>query len=306
MHIYLAGGTGALGRRLVPQLIDAGHRVTATTRSPDKAPLLRALGAEPVVVDGLDGAAVGEAVARARPDAIVHQMTAIAGAPDLKHFDRYFATTNALRTQGTEHLLAAADATGVERLVVQSYTGWPNPRSGGPVKTEADGLDPDPPAQQRESLAAIRFIEDAVGDRGAVLRYGSFYGPGASDVMVDVVRERRFPIIGDGGAIWSWIHLDDAASATVAAVEAGAVGVYNVVDDDPAAVREWLPHLAQAVDAKPPRRVPVWLGKLAAGAVGVSMTTQARGSSNAKLKRELGWQPRWPSWRQGFRDGLAA
>jgi nucleoside-diphosphate-sugar epimerase len=306
MHIYIAGATGALGKRLVPQLVERGHTVTATTRTPDKAAILRALGAEPVVVDGLDAAAVGEAVARAQPDAIVHQMTALSGAPDLKHFDRMFATTNALRTRGTEHLLAAAEATGVERIVVQSYTGWPNIRSGGPVKTEDDPLDPEPPQNQRESLAAIRFIEETVPARGAVLRYGSFYGPGASDPVVEVVRKRRFPIIGDGAAVWSWIHIDDAAAATVAAVEHGTRGVYNVVDDDPAPLAEWLPYFAEAIGAKPPRRVPVWLGRLAAGDVGVSMTTQIRGSSNAKIKRELGWAPRWSSWREGFRDGLTA
>jgi nucleoside-diphosphate-sugar epimerase len=306
MHIYLAGGTGALGRRLIPQLLERGHDVTATTRSADNAAALRALGAEPAIVDGLDGAAVGEAVARARPDAIVHQMTALSGDPDLKHFDRMFAATNALRTTGTEHLLAAAEATGVERLVVQSYTGWPNPRSGGPVKSEEDGLDPDPPAWQRESLAAFRYLEEAVPPRGALLRYGAFYGPGASDAIVEVLRKRRFPLVGDAAGVWSWVHIDDAASATVAAVEQGARGTFNVVDDDPAPVAEWLPFLAAAVGAKPPRRVPVWLGRLAAGDVGVSMITQSRGSSNAKIRRELGWAPRWSSWRQGFRDGLAA
>jgi len=308
MHIYLAGATGALGKRLVAQLVAAGHRVSATTRTAEKAPLLRALGAEPVVVDGLDGAAVGEAVARAQPDAIVHQMTALAGKPDIKHFDRWFATTNALRTTGTEHLLAAAAAAGVERFVAQSYTGWPNIREGGPVKTEDDPLDSDPPAQQTQSLAAIRFLERAVAQaplQGVALRYGSFYGPGGSESMIELVRKRRFPIVGDGGAIWSWIHLDDAASATVAALERGARGVYNVVDDDPAPLSEWLPYFAQAIGAKAPRRVPVLLGRLAAGEVGVSMNTQIRGSSNAKIKRELGWQPRWSSWRQGFRDGLA-
>src|SRR4051812_2476048 len=238
MHVYLAGATGAIGRPLVPQLVAHGHRVTATTRSPNKIRELEALGANAVVVDGLDAAAVGEAVARAQPDAIVHQMTALAGNPDLRHFDRWFATTNELRTKGTEHLLAAAQAAGVNRVVAQSYAGWPSARTGGPVKSEEDPLDPDPAAAQRESLKAIRFVETAVPDRaaeGIVLRYGAFYGPGASEEMVDLVRKRKMPIVGDGGGIWSWIHVDDAASATVAAVERGARGIYNVVDDEPAA-----------------------------------------------------------------------
>jgi 2-alkyl-3-oxoalkanoate reductase len=307
MRVFLAGATGAIGRRLVPQLVAAGHEVTATTTSAAKAALLRELGAAPVVVDGLDAAAVGEAVARARPDAIVHQMTALAGAPDLRRFDRTFAKTNELRTTGTEHLLAAARAAGVERFVAQGYAGWPSARTGGPVKTEDDPLDPDPAPNQRQSLEAIRFLERAVAEaplHGVVLRYGSFYGPGASEPLVDLARKRRLPIVGDGGGVWSWIHLDDAAAATVAALERGAPGVYNVVDDEPAPVAEWLPAFAAAVGAKPPRRVPVWLGRLAAGEVGVRMMTEIRGASNAKARAELGWVPRWRSWREGFRHGL--
>jgi len=307
MHVYLAGATGAIGRPLIHQLIERGHEVTATTRTQSKIRDLEALGAHGVVVDGLDAAAVGEAVARAQPDAIVHQMTALAGKPDLRHFDRWFATTNQLRTKGTEHLLAAAQAAGVERVVAQSYTGWPSARTGGPVKTEDDPYDPDPARNQRESLEAIRFVETAVPERaaeGIVLRYGSFYGPGASDSMVEIVRKRQMPIVGDGGGIWSWIHVDDAASAAVAAVERGGRGLYNVVDDEPAAEAEWLPHLAEAVGAKPPRRIPVWLARLAAGDVVVRMMTEVRGASNAKARRELGWEPRWASWRDGFRHGL--
>jgi nucleoside-diphosphate-sugar epimerase len=307
MHIFIAGASGALGRRLVPQLVDRGHRVTATTRTPAKVELLRGLGAEPLIVDGLDAVAVGAAVARAEPDAIVHQMTALNGKPDMKHFDKMFATTNELRTRGTDYLIAAASAAGVERMVVQSYTNWPNIREGGSVKTEDDPLDPHPPAAQAESLAAIRHAEEAALGaplQGIALRYGSFYGPGASDVMIEVLRKRQFPVVGTGTGIWSWLHIDDAASATVAAVEHGARGVYNVVDDDPAPVSEWLPYLAEQVGAKPPRHVPLWLGRLVAGDVGVSMMTEIRGSSNAKAKRELGWEPAWPSWREGFRYGL--
>jgi len=309
MKVFVAGAAGAIGRQILRQLATQGHQVTATTRSPGKAAILRELGAEPVVVDGLDAVAVGEAVARAEPEVVIHQMTSLAGSFDLRHFDKMFAVTNQLRTEGTNHLLAAAAAAGVRRFVAQSFTGWSNTRSGGPVKTEDDPLDPTPPAMQRESLAAIRHVERVVPAaspvQGIVLRYGSFYGPGASDDFVDLIRKRRVPVIGDGAGIWSFLHIRDAAAATIAALEHGAPGVYNVVDDEPASVAEWLPYLARAVGAKAPRRVPVWLGRLAAGEVGVSMMTQIRGSSNAKAKRELGWRPAWPSWREGFSRGLA-
>jgi 2-alkyl-3-oxoalkanoate reductase len=226
----------------------------------------------------------------------------------MKHFDRWFATTNELRTRGTEYLLAAAAAAGVERFVAQSYTNWTNAREGNPVKSEDDPLDPSPPAEQRETLAAIRFLERAVLEApllGIVLRYGNFYGPGASEPLVEMVGKRKLPLVGDGAGIWSWIHVDDASAAAVAALEHGNRGVYNIVDDEPAAVAEWLPYLAQVVGAKKPLHVPVWLGKLAAGDVGVSMMTRIRGSSNAKAKRELRWQPTWRSWRDGFRGGLS-
>jgi 2-alkyl-3-oxoalkanoate reductase len=310
VRVFLAGATGAIGRRLLPRLVERGHQVTATTRRPDRLDQLRALGAEPVVVDGVDAVAVAEAVARAEPDAIIHQMTALGGKPDLKHFDRWFALTNELRTKGTENLFAAASAAGVERLVAQSYTGWTNIRQGGPVKTEDDPLDPTPASAQTESLAAIRFLEKAVLEAplegGIVLRYGSFYGPGDSEPLLELIRKRRMPIVGGGGGVWSWIHLDDAASATVAALERGKHGVYNIVDDEPAKASEWLPYLAEVVGAKPPRRVPAWLGRLAAGEAAVGMMTEARGASNAKAKRELGWKPVWSSWREGFREGLTS
>jgi nucleoside-diphosphate-sugar epimerase len=307
MQVFVAGATGAIGRRLVPQLVARGHQVTASTRSPAKADALRALGAEPVILDGLDPVGVGEAVARAEPDAIVHQMTALAGPPDLRRFDRWFHATNELRTAGTEHLLAAARAEGVGRFVAQSYTGWNNARTGGPVKTEEDRLDPDPAAAQRESMAAIRALEALVTGApldGAVLRYGSFYGPGASEGLVDLVRRRRMPIVGDGRGVWSWSHVDDAAAATVAALEQGARGIYHVVDDDPAPVAEWLPYLAEAVGARPPLHVPRWLGRLAAGEVAVRWMTEGRGASNRKARADLGWTPRWASWREGFRHAL--
>jgi 2-alkyl-3-oxoalkanoate reductase len=308
MRVFVAGATGAVGRRLIPQLVDAGHRVTATSRSGAKARDLRALGAQPAVVDGLDANAVARAVADAEPEVIVHQMTALAGKADLRRFDRWFATTNELRTRGTDILLDAARQAGVKRVVAQSYTGWTNPTTGGPVKVESDGFDPQPPKAQRASLAAIRYIEETVPARaqeGIVLRYGNFYGPGASDSLVELLRKRRFPMIADGSGVWSWIHLDDAAAATVAALERGEPGVYNITDDDPAPVSEWLPHLAEAVGAKPPMRVPAWLARLMAGSVAVRWMTEGRGSSNAKARRELDWRPRWTSWREGFAHALA-
>jgi 2-alkyl-3-oxoalkanoate reductase len=307
MRVFVAGAGGAIGRRLLPQLIARGHEVVATTRNAEKMPGLHALGAEPVVMDGLDAGSVGEAVARAEPDVIVHQMTALAGMSDLKHFDDTFAVTNELRRTGTDHLLAAGEAVGVPRFVAASFTGWPNARTAGAVKTEADPLDEHPPTAQTKTLAAIRYLEQATVEGsplGIALRYGNFYGPGASDELVEIVRARKLPLVGGADGIWSWIHIDDAAGATVAAVERGPTGVYNIVDDDPAPVSEWLPVLAETVGAKPPRHVPVWLARLAVGEVGVSLMTQIRGSSNAKAKRELDWQPRWSSWREGFRHAL--
>ena len=304
MKAFVAGASGAIGRRLVPRLVESGHEVVATTRSREKVDELRRLGAVPVLLDGLDAPGVAEAVARAEPAVIVHQMTALAGMDDLRNFDRGFAATNELRTRGADYLLTAAQAAGVRRFVVQSYTGWPNVRGGGLVKTEQDPLDPRPPKAQSETLAAIRYMEKAVLDapvEGMILRYGSFYGPGASEPLVELIRKRKFPIVGGGEGVWSWIHIDDVAAATVAAAERGSPGIYNIVDDDPAPVADWLPYLAEAVGAKPPRHVPVWLGRIAAGEVGVSMMTRVRGSSNAKAKRELEWQPVWESWRQGFR-----
>lgn len=306
MRIFIAGATGAIGRSLIPVLVEAGHEVTATTRNESNFRALQDLGARPAAVDGLDAAAVGDAVARAEPEVIIHQMTALAGINNIKHFDRVFAVTNRLRTEGTDHLLAAARATGVRRFIAQSFTGWPNIRSGSLVKTEADPLDPNPPREQRQSMAAIRHVEESVVAaplEGVVLRYGTFYGHGVSAQLYDLLRARKLPIAGDGGAMWSWIHIDDAASATAAAVDRGT-GLYNIVDDDPTLVREMLPALAEMLGAKPPRHVPVWLARWAAGEVGVAALTQGRGSANAKARRELGWAPRWTSWRDGVRDEL--
>jgi nucleoside-diphosphate-sugar epimerase len=319
MKVFVAGATGVLGRALVPQLVARGHEVVGMTRSASKQDLVRSLGARPVVADALDPDAVAQAVASAEPEAIVHQLTALSepmSIRDARHPDRSlaFTMTNRLRTEGTDHLLAAGRAAGARRFVAQSFAAWRFARTGGPVQTEADPLDPDPPAALRTGQAAILHLERAVTSiewgEGLALRYGSFYGPGtgfslaADAVMAAPVRKRRFPIVGDGGGIWSHVHIEDAAEATAIAVERGERGIYNVVDDDPAPVREWLPVLASALDAKPPRRIPRWLGRLAAGEAATAMMTDAKGASDAKAKRELGWQLRYPSWRQGFAQGL--
>jgi nucleoside-diphosphate-sugar epimerase len=310
MRVFVAGGTGVMGRRLVPQLVARGHQVTGTTTSAVKLDLLAQLGADGVVMDGLNAVSVKEAVAAARPDAIVHQMTAIsmthAGKPNLKHPDRWFATSNRLRTEGTDHLLAAAEATGVSHFVAQSYAGWNGIRKGGWVKTEEDPLDPETGTIMRTTAEAMRHLEAVVlRAGGAVLRYGAFYGPGATDDQVELVRKRQYPLVGRGTGYSSWVHLDDAASATVLAVEQKATGVFNIVDDEPAPASEWLPYLAACAGAKPPIRIPKWLARLLAGEQAVMMMTEGRGFSNAKAKRELGWELRYPSWRQGFKEELA-
>jgi 2-alkyl-3-oxoalkanoate reductase len=307
MKVFVAGGTGAIGKQLIPQLIAAGHDVVATSRSAKGAREVQRLGGEPAIADGLDEHAIVEAVRGTQPEVVIHEMTALAGKADLRHFDRMFATTNQLRTRGTDYLIAAAQQAGARRLIVQSYSGWPNIREGGAVKTEEDPLDPHPPKWQRESMAAFLHIEKVVpaaeGLEGVVLRYGGLYGPDTglmSSEAVQLLRKRQFPIVGDGAGVWSFIHTPDAASATVAALDRGAPGIYNIVDDDPAPAAEWIPHLANVIGAKPPRRVPVWLGRILAGEVLVSMMTRIRGSSNTKAKRELAWKPRHPSWREGF------
>jgi nucleoside-diphosphate-sugar epimerase len=306
MRVFVAGGTGAIGQRLVPQLVARGHQVTATTSRPAKLGALERLGAEAVVMDGLDEASVGEAVAAAKPDTVVHQMTAIAGKPDMKHMDRWFATTNRLRTEGTDHLLAAAEAAGVSHVVAQSFGSFNGIRTGGWVKTEEEALEPMTGTVAEQQMAAILHVEDVVVRAGGVaLRYGGFYGPGEIDVQLEIIRKRQFPLVGGGTGYFSWVHLDDAASATVLAVEQQAQGIYNIVDDEPAPASEWLPYLAAAAGAKKPMRVPVWLARLIAGEVAVGMMTEGRGFSNAKAKRELGWELRYPSWRLGFKEGLA-
>ena len=307
MRVLVAGATGAIGKQLVPRLVEAGHEVHGMTRSESKQAMLHELGAVPVVADALDPYQVAEAVGRARPNVIVHQLTAIPATLDLRHFDRDFALTSRLRTEGTDHLLSAGQAVGVQRFVAQSHI-LSYARTGGSVKSEEDPFDRSPAREMRETLAAIRHLEEAVlGARwteGIVLRYGHFYGPGTSLVpgaeQVELVRRRKFPLVGDGVGVWSFIHVADAAEATVAAVERGYRGVYNIVDDHPALVAKWLPALAEELGAKKPVRVPRFVGRLFAGEAGVVMMTELRGASNAKAKRELAWRPAHPSWRQGF------
>jgi nucleoside-diphosphate-sugar epimerase len=312
MKVFVAGATGAVGKPLLPLLLASGHAVVGLTRSQENARALRDAGVEPVVADGLDRAAIGDAIARTRPDVIVHQMSGLARMTSLKHFDDEFELTNQLRTIGTDYLLEAARANGVRRLIAQSFGNWNYARVGGAVKTEDDALDPNPPLEMRRTLAAIRAVESKVlgadGLEGVVLRYGNLYGPGTSiaygGTIVETIRKRQFPIVGSGAGVWSFAHVVDVASATLAAIERGAPGVYNVCDDEPSAVAVWLPELARLVGAKPPWHVPVWLGRLFVGDPGVSMMTQIRGASNARAKREFGWQPRYASWRSGFRDGM--
>jgi 2-alkyl-3-oxoalkanoate reductase len=320
MKVFVAGATGALGRALLPRLVAEGHEVVGMTRSRSKQNLMRSLGARPVVADALDPDAVAEAVASAEPEVIIHELTALSGklsARDMRHPERapMAIMTNRLRSEGTDHLLAAGRAVGARRFVAQSFGAFRWARTGGPVLTEADPIDPNPPGAMRPALAGILHLERAVtsiewGD-GLVMRYGGFYGPGTSmsqapdAEMAAPIRKRRFPIVGGGDGVWSFVHIEDAAAATALAVERGEPGIYNIVDDEPAPVREWLPVLASSLDAKPPRRIPRWLGRLAAGEMATVMMTESRGSSNAKAKRELGWQLRYPSWRQGFAQGLA-
>ena len=309
MKVFVAGATGAIGRHLVARLVAAGHEVHGMTRSESKQAMLHELGAVPVVADALDPDQVAEAVGGAKPDVIVHQLTALSAIESVnpRHFDRFFVLTNRLRTEGTDHLLSAGQAVGVRRFVAQSNTTW-YVRTGGPVKSEEAPLDTTPPRGVRQSIAALRHLEWAVLDaqwtEGVVLRYGGFYGPGTSiepgGELPEMIRNRKFPLVGNGGAVWSFIHIADAAEATVAAIEHGSRGVYNVVDDDPAPVAEWLPALAQELGAKKPVHVPRLVGRLFGGEVAVAMMTELRGASNAKAKRELGWQPAHPSWRQGL------
>jgi nucleoside-diphosphate-sugar epimerase len=300
MRVFVAGASGALGSRLVPQLIAAGHDVVGTHNSPKSADLLRSLGATPELVDLLDAPTVRKAVLENEPEAIVHEATALADAKWSRSLDKTLAKTNELRTKGTDALLAAAREAGVRRFVAQSFAPYRYARKGGPVKTEDDPLDPAPPPNSERTFAAMNYLDRAVTDFGGIaLRYGAFYGA-ANDALIEPVRKRRFPIIGDGGGIFPWIHLEDAAAATVLALEHEGPAIYNIVDDEPAPVREWLPVLAQALDAKPPRRFPTWLARLVAGEAAVVLGTEARGASNEKAKRELGWTLRYPSWRRGF------
>ncbi|WP_129665525.1 NAD-dependent epimerase/dehydratase family protein [Phytoactinopolyspora endophytica] len=314
MKILIAGASGAIGRHLVTQLVAGGHEVVGTTRAGAKADALRALGAEPAFVDALDPDSVADGVAKAEPEVIVHQLTALTGPAHIRRVKRMAAATNRLRTEGTDHLLAAARAVGVHTFVAQSNSLWME-RTGGPVASEDGRIEPNPPADAEKAVAALRHLEDVVTGitwaDGVALRYGGFYGPGtgfstAPDAAMAVqIRKRKFPIVGDGGGVWSFVHIADAASATVAAIERGKPGIYHVADDEPAQVRDWLPYLARALGAKPPRRVPAWSARLLAGKGTVNMMTQARGISSENTKRELDWTPRFLSWRIGFIEGLS-
>ena len=309
MRVLVAGGTGVMGRRLVVQLVTRGHQVTATTTSAGKLALLEQLGAEGIVMDGLDAASVGEAVAAARPDAIVHEMTALSvvrtGRPNFRHPERLTAATNRLRTEGMDHLLAAAEATGVSHVVAQSVASWTGIGEGGQVSEDDPLPSEEVGPKMRGAAEALRYVEDVVVNAGgAALRYGGFYGPGATNDLVELVRKRRFPLVGDGTGYFNWVHLDDAASATILAVEQQAKGVFNIVDDEPAQVREWLPYLAESAGARRPMRLPKWVAQLLGGEM-VKIMTDGRAFSNAKAKRELGWELRYPSWRQGFKEEFA-
>lgn len=310
MRVFIAGATGAVGGRLVPLLSAAGHEVTGTSRSDRGVRRIEAGGGRGVVMDALDAASVRRAVLDAQPDVIVHELTALSGQVGDMNFDKSFAATNELRMRGTDHLLAASAEAGVGRFIAQSYAGWPSERTGGPVKTEEDPLDPNPTKASRETLAAIRHVEQQTTDAGGLaLRYGGFYGPGNAigrdGAVLEMVRTRKLPVVGGGTGVWSFCHIEDAASATAIAVTRGAPGIYNIVDDEPAPVSEWLPELARAIGARPPLRVPAWMARPLIGEHGVAMMTQIRGASNAKAKRELGWKPAWPTWREGFRTGLS-
>ena len=300
MRVFVAGAGGAIGTRLVPQLVEHGHEVTGTFRSPGSAERIRALGAQPVALDLLDARAVRQAVLAAGPEAIIHQATALAGVRFGRSLDRSFGPTNRLRTEGTDALLAAAREAGVRRFVAQSFASYRYAREGAMIKTEDDPLDPSPPAMARETNAAMWYLDRVVTDAGGIaLRYGGFYGA-ANDGLVKPVRKRQFPVVGDGAGFSSFIHLDDAAAATVLALEGERAGIYNITDDEPAPMREWLPALASALGARPPRHVPLWLAGLVAGKGAVMMAVGSRGAANAKARRELGWVPRYPSWREGF------
>ena len=312
MKVLVTGGTGAIGQFLLPLLLENRHEVVALTRSVTKAPQLEDMGVSAVIVDPLDKPRLTAAVRRAEPEAIIHQLTALTGVGNFRKFDQEFALTNRFRTEVTDTLLAAARTIGTRRFIAQSYCGWPYAKKGGPVKTEEDPLDPKPPESFTNTLAALRYLENKVAATTFLdvlaLRYGMFYGPGTSigkgGTIVKAVRKRRFPVVGGGGGVWSFIHIMDAARATVAAISRGAPGIYNIVDDEPAKVAVWLPALAKAIEAKPPFKIPHWLGELAIGKAGVSIMTQIRGCSNAKAKRDLNWSPVYPSWRIGFADGL--
>jgi nucleoside-diphosphate-sugar epimerase len=310
MRVFVAGASGAIGRPLLPRLLAAGHEVTGMTRREERASEIRAAGAAAVVCDAFDAAALRDAVAAAKPEAVVHALTAL--PPKFNPKKDYLAPTNRIRVEGTRNLIAAAQAAGARRLVAESIAFAYEPR-GDWVKAEEAPLFERAPGSYGAAFGAIadleRQVTSAEGIEGVVLRYGWLYGPGTyydrGGQQAEEVTKRRLPIVGKGTGTFSFIHAEDAATAIVAALERGAAGIYNVVDDEPTPLREWVPIYAEALGARPPRRVPAWLARLVAGSATVDAALQMRGAGNAKAKRELGWVPTHPSWRQGFRDSLA-
>jgi nucleoside-diphosphate-sugar epimerase len=311
MRIFFAGATGVIGRRVLPLLVAGGHEVTAMTRSDSRAGALRESGAAPVVCDVFDADGLRSAMEAARPEVVLHELTDLPPALDPRKLEEQAAGNDRIRTEGTRNLVAGAVAAGARRMVAQSIAFAYEP-TGSDLKTEDDPLWDDAAWPLKRSVEALRELDDAVtrtaGIEGLVLRYGFFYGPGSAYApdghFAREARRRRFPVVGKGTGIFSFIHVDDAAAATVAAIERGAPGIYNVVDDEPAPFREWVPAYAEALGAKRPRRVPVWLARLVAGGYSVHLATEMHGAANAKAKAELGWEPRYPSWREGFRTAL--
>lgn len=299
MRVLIVGATGAIGTHLTRQLTEQGHQVTGTSRSPAKAHRIRSLGAEPVTLDVLNAGAVRAAVIAARPDAIIYQATALAGMRFGRSLDKTFAPTNVLRTEGTDNVIAAAREAGVGKVVAQSFAPYRYASAGALACAEDDPLIADPPASTARTFAAMAHLDEAVMAAGGIaLRYGGFYGE--PDQMTTAVRKRQYPLVGDGAGIMSFIHLHDAAAATVRALEVDGPAVYNVTDDDPAPMRDWLPALAMALGAKPPRHAPAWLARLIVGGGMVDMMSASPGASNARARKELGWTLRYPSWRDGF------
>jgi 2-alkyl-3-oxoalkanoate reductase len=308
MKVFVAGSTGVIGRMLLPVLLEEGHEVIALVRNTKKGRAVEEMGAKTAFADAFNKEELTAAVRKAEPEVIIHQLTAIPKDLNFKKLDEQFVLTNRLRTEVLDSMIAAGHLVGARRFIAQSLCGWPFARVGGPVKTEDDPLDPNPPAGFSKTLAAIRYLEDAIrktqGMEAIALRYGFLYGPGATfakgSSTIELIRRRGMPIIGGGGGVWSFLHVEDAARSTAAALTCGEAGIYNIVDDEPAPVSTWLPFLADILGAKPPLKAPAWLGKMMIGEGGLSLMTRVRGGDNQMAKCLLGWQPVFSSWRAGF------